>query len=57
MYHGTHSAFPVHLGGLEAVSQVYVGFPESVYPGLQTNVTVGGVPLAAPVGYPLEIEG
>lgn len=45
-----HCAFPL-------VSQVYLGLPERVYPGLQTKVTVGGVPLAAPVGKPSGIDG
>lgn len=45
-----HSAFPVQCGFVPQVSQVYLGLPENVYPGLQTKVTVGGVPLVAPVG-------
>lgn len=45
-----HSSFPVQCGFVPLVSQVYLGLPERVYPGLQTKVTVGGVPLAVPVG-------
>lgn len=52
-----HCAFTVKCGFVPLVSQVYLGLPERVYPGLQTKVTVGGVPLAAPVGKPSGIDG
>lgn len=52
-----HCAFTVKCGFVPLVSQVYLGLPERVYPGIQTKVTVGGVPLAAPVGKPSGIDG